>query len=139
MNFNPMHQVSGNFGGGAAPTNFSPGFGQPEMHGTTQLHQDYDPNAVKYNGLADQNSNLDALTGMSAMDGMNRMENPTTEVNLTVAKVEQVYQKTNAPSYNQSGSHAEDPERRYEPGEDKSKPIGISRFHNTKAVGCVKP
>ena len=107
---------------------------------------DYDPNVAKFgagaavgNGLGDQHSNLDALTGMSAMDGMNRIENVTTEVNLTVSKVEQVYQKTDAPTYNQSGSMAEDPERRYEPGEDKSMPIGISRFHNTKAIGCVKP
>ena len=36
----------------------------------------------------DVGSNIDALTGMSAMDGINHLTTQTMEINLTVSKVE---------------------------------------------------
>ena len=38
-------------------------------------------------------SNIDALTGMSAMEGINHLTTQTMEINLTVSKVEQEYRK----------------------------------------------
>lgn len=96
----------------------------------------------------DVGSNIDALTGMSAMDGINHLTTQTMEINLTVSKVEQEYRKPfEAPISEHVYSATEYRESFPEPStgleapelqsRNKKLPNGIQRFHNTNMIGCT--
>lgn len=97
----------------------------------------------------DVDSNIDALTGMSAMDGINQLTTQLMEINMTVSKVEQRYKKPfESPISEHAYTMADDfeslpePSTGLEPPEQQSRgkriPYGIQRFHNSNMIGCSK-
>ena len=71
----------------------------------------------------DVGSNIDALTGMSAMDGINQMNTQQIEINLTVSRVEQEYRKPyDAPISEHAYQINDDPESMPEPSTGLEKP-----------------
>lgn len=53
------------------------------FNGNMENQQQYQDNIQE-----ELSSNIDALTGMSAMEGINRLTTQTMEINLTVSKIE---------------------------------------------------